>query len=35
MGEMINAYRIFVENPDWKRPFGRLRRIWEVIIMDL
>jgi hypothetical protein len=25
MGEMINAYKILVENPEGKRPLGRPR----------
>jgi hypothetical protein len=28
MGEKRNAYRIFVENPEGKRPVGRPRRRW-------
>jgi hypothetical protein len=36
MGEMRNAYKILVENPEGKRPLGRPRRRWEVDIkMDL
>jgi hypothetical protein len=36
MGEKRNAYRIFVENPEGKRPLGRLRRRWvNNIKMDL
>jgi hypothetical protein len=27
--EKRNAYRIFVENPEEKRPLGRHRRKWE------
>jgi len=29
MGEMKNAYKIFVGNPEGLRPRGRLRRRWE------
>jgi hypothetical protein len=29
MGEMINAYNIFVGIPEGKRPRGRPRRRWE------
>jgi hypothetical protein len=29
MGEKRNAYRILVENPEGKRPFGRPRRMLE------
>jgi hypothetical protein len=29
MGEMINAYEIFVGKPEGKRPLGRHRRRWE------
>jgi hypothetical protein len=28
MGEKRNAYRIFVGNPEGKRPLGRARRRW-------
>jgi hypothetical protein len=36
MGEMRNAYRILVGNPDGKRPLGRPRRRWvDNIKMDL
>jgi hypothetical protein len=36
MGEMRNAYKILVENPEGKRPFGRSRRRWkDNIRMDL
>jgi hypothetical protein len=28
MGEMGNAYRIVVENPEGNRPLGRPRRMW-------
>jgi len=35
-GEMRNAYKIFVGNPEGKRPLGRLERLWEDNIgMDL
>jgi hypothetical protein len=29
MGEMINAYKIFVGKPDGMRPLRRYRRRWE------
>jgi hypothetical protein len=29
MEEMRNAYKIFVEKPEWKKSLGRLRRRWE------
>jgi len=29
MREMRNAYKILVGKPEWKRPIGRPRRIWE------
>jgi len=29
MGEMRNAYKIFVGKPEGKRPLGRPRRRWE------
>jgi hypothetical protein len=29
MGEMSNAYRILLEEPEGKRPLGRPRRRWE------
>jgi hypothetical protein len=32
MGEMKNAYKILVGNPEVKRPLGRPRRRWEDII---
>jgi hypothetical protein len=32
MGEMRNAYKIFVAKPDGKRRLGRPRRRWEDII---
>jgi hypothetical protein len=36
MGEKRNAYRIFVGNPEGKRPLGRPRRRWvNNIKMDL
>jgi hypothetical protein len=36
MGEKRNAYRLFVGNPEGKRPLGRLRRSWvDNITMDL
>jgi len=35
MGEMRNAYRILAGKPEGKRPFGRPRRRWENIRMDL
>jgi hypothetical protein len=36
MGEMKNAYKILVRNPEWKRPFGRPKHRWESnISMDL
>jgi hypothetical protein len=35
MGEMRNAYEILVEKPEGKRPCGRPRHRWEVIIMNL
>jgi hypothetical protein len=36
MGETRNAYRIFVEKPEGKRPIGRPRRSWvDNIKMDL
>jgi hypothetical protein len=28
-GEIRNAYKIFVEKPERKRPLGRPRRRWE------
>jgi hypothetical protein len=35
MGETRNAYRIFVGNPEEKRPVGRPRRMWvDNIKMD-
>jgi hypothetical protein len=35
-GEKRNAYRIFVGNPEGKRPLGRSRRRWvSNIKMDL
>jgi hypothetical protein len=36
MGEKRNAYRLFVGNPEGKRPLGRPRRRWvDNIRMDL
>jgi hypothetical protein len=36
MGEKRNAYSTLVENPEGKRPLGRLRRKWvDNIKMDL
>jgi hypothetical protein len=36
MGEKRNAYRIFVGNPEGKKPLGRPRRRWvDNIKMDL
>jgi hypothetical protein len=36
MGEKKNVYRIFVANPEGKRPLGRPRRSWvDKIKMDL
>jgi hypothetical protein len=36
MGEIRNAYKIFVENPEGKRPLGRPRHRWEDnIVADL
>jgi hypothetical protein len=36
MGEKRNAYRIFMGNPEGKRPVGRPRRRWvNNIKMDL
>jgi hypothetical protein len=36
VGEIINAYKIFVENPEGMRPHGRPRSRWEDNIrMDL
>jgi hypothetical protein len=36
MGEKRNAYRIFVGNPEEKRPLGRPRRRWvDNINIDL
>jgi hypothetical protein len=36
VGEMRNAYKILVGNPEGKSPFGRPRRRWEENIrMDL
>jgi hypothetical protein len=36
MGEKRNAYRIFVGEPEGKRPLGRPRRMWvDNITMDV
>jgi hypothetical protein len=36
MGEMRNAYKIFVRKPEGKRPLGRPRSRWEDNVkMDL
>jgi hypothetical protein len=36
MGEKRNAYRIFVGEPEGKRPLGRSRRRWvDNVIMDI
>ena len=35
MGERRGVYRVLVGNPEGKRPFGRPRRRWEDIKMDL
>jgi hypothetical protein len=35
MEEMRNAYNILVGIPEGKRPFGRPRRRWENIRMDV
>jgi hypothetical protein len=35
MGEVKNAYQMFVEECEGKRPPGRPRRRWENIWMDL
>jgi hypothetical protein len=35
MGEERGAYRILVGRPEGRRPFGRPRRRWEDIKMDL
>lgn len=36
MGEIRNVYKILVEEPEWKRPLGRSRRVYEYnITMDL
>jgi len=32
MGEIRNAYKIFVRKSEWKRPLGILRRRWEIIL---
>jgi hypothetical protein len=33
MGQIRNAYKIFIGNFGWKRPIGRTRCRWEDIIM--
>jgi hypothetical protein len=35
MGEVRNAYNIFVGKPEGKRPLGRPRRRWKNVRMDL
>jgi hypothetical protein len=36
MGEMRNAYKVLVRNPEGRRPLGRARRRWQDNIrMDL
>jgi hypothetical protein len=36
IGEKRNAYRLFVDNPEGKRPLGRPRRRWvDNIKMDI
>jgi hypothetical protein len=35
MGEMRDAYKIFVEKPERKIPLGRTRCRWKNIKMDL
>jgi hypothetical protein len=35
MGQKVNAYRIFVEMPEGKKPLGRPRRRWEDVRIDL
>jgi hypothetical protein len=32
MGEKRNAYKIFVGKPEGKRPLGRTRRGWKIIL---
>jgi hypothetical protein len=32
MGEKSNAYRILVGKPEGKRPLGRARRRWRIIL---
>jgi hypothetical protein len=31
-GDMRNAYNILIENPEGKKPFGRPKRRWEIIL---
>jgi hypothetical protein len=33
MGEMTNAYKILVQEPEGKRPSGRSKRRWDNITM--
>jgi hypothetical protein len=35
VGEVRNAYKIFVGKPEWKRPFSTYRHRWDNIKMDL
>jgi len=35
VGERRGAYRVLVEKPEGKRPFGRCKLRWENIKMDL
>jgi hypothetical protein len=36
VGDMRNAYRMFMEKPEWKRPLNACRRRWDDNIkMDL
>ena len=36
MGEIRSAYRVFLGEPERKRPLGRPRRVWEDNVkMDL
>jgi hypothetical protein len=32
MGEMRNAYKILVGKSEQKRPFGRSRSIWKIML---